>query len=203
MSIASGTKLGRYEIRSKIGEGGMGEVYRAHDEKLNRYVAIKLLTEAFPQSSDRLARFKREAQVLASLNHPNIASIYGLEESNGSMALAMELVEGPTLADRIAAGKLPFDEALAIARQIAAALEAAHERGIVHRDIKPANIKITEAGRVKVLDFGLEKAIEAVRPDQDAIATVKVGGTHAGTILGTPAYMSPEQARARPVDKRI
>src|SRR6185295_4063926 len=135
----------------------MGEVYRAHDEKLNRDVAIKILPDAFAQDSDRLARFKREAQVLASLNHPNIASIYGLEESNGFMALAMELVEGPTLADRIAAGPITLDETSVIARQIAAALEAAHERGIIHRDIKPANIKVTEDDAVKVLDFGLAK----------------------------------------------
>src|SRR5437667_7573950 len=150
MTIAAGTKLGRYEIRSQIGAGGMGEVYRARDEKLNRDVAIKILPEAFAQDSDRLARFKREAQVLASLNHPNIASIYGLEESNGFMALAMELVEGPTLADRLAAGPIPIDEALAIARQIAEALEVAHERGIIHRHIKPANGKLTAAGIAKV-----------------------------------------------------
>src|SRR5437016_1642398 len=132
MTLLSGVKLGRYEIRSKIGEGGMGEVYRARDEKLNRDVAIKILPDAFAQDSDRLARFRREAQVLASLNHPNIASIYGLEESNGFMALVMELVEGPTLADRLASGPIPIDETLAIARQIAAALEAAHERSIIH-----------------------------------------------------------------------
>src|SRR5438309_4404831 len=157
MTIASGTKVGRYEIRSKIGEGGMGEVYRARDEKLNRDVAIKILPEAFAQDSDRLARFKREAQVLASLNHPNIAAIYGLEESDGLRALVMELVEGPTLADHLAAGPIPFDETLAIARQIAAALEAAHERVIIHRDIKPANVKVTDDATVKVLDFGLAK----------------------------------------------
>src|SRR6266704_202468 len=133
MMIAPGTKLGRYEIRSKLGEGGMGEVYRAHDEKLNRDLAIKILPEAFAQDSDRLARFRREAQVLATLNHPNIASIYGLEESNGFMALAMELIEGPTLADRLATCPIPIDEALIFARQIAAPLEAAHERGIIHR----------------------------------------------------------------------
>src|SRR5438309_1919424 len=144
MSLSLGTKLGRYEIRSQIGAGGMGEVYRARDEKLNRDVAIKILPEAFAQDSDRLARFRREAQVLASLNHPNIASIYGLEESNGFMALAMELTEGPTLADRLATGPIPIDEALIFARKIAAALEAAHERGIIHRDIKPANIKVTD-----------------------------------------------------------
>src|SRR5437588_292321 len=144
MTIAADTKLCRYEIRSKSGEGGMGEVYRARDEKLNRDVAIKILPEAFAQDFDRLTRFKREAQVLASLNHPNIVSVYGLEESNGFIALAMELVEGPTLADRLASGPIPIDETLAIARQIAAALEAAHERGIIHRDIKPANIKVTD-----------------------------------------------------------
>src|SRR6266480_1572111 len=152
MTIAAGTKLGRYEIRSPLGAGGMGEVYRARDEKLNRDVAIKILPEAFAQDSDRLARFKREAQVLASLNHPNIASIYGLEESNGFMALAMELVEGPDLANRLATGPIPIDEALDIARQIAAALEAAHERRIIHRDIKPANIKVSDDATVKVLD---------------------------------------------------
>src|SRR5947208_15290903 len=149
MAITAGTRRGRYEIRSKIGAGGMGEVYRARDEKLNRDVAIKILPEAFAQDSDRLARFKREAQVLASLNHPNIASIYGLEESNGFMALAMELVNGPTLADRLANGPIPIDEAVAIARQIAAGLEAAHERNIIHRDIKPANIKVNDDDAVK------------------------------------------------------
>src|SRR6266513_144166 len=152
MTITAGTRLGRYEIRAKIGEGGMGEIYRASDTKLNRGVAIKILPEAFAQDSDRLARFRREAQVLASLNHPNIASVYGLEDSNGFMALAMELVEGPTLADRLAAGSIPIDEVLTIARQIAAALEAAHERGIIHRDIKPANIKVNDDDAVKVLD---------------------------------------------------
>src|SRR5437660_1347599 len=165
MALAIGTKLGRYEIRAKIGEGGMGEVYRASDTKLNRGVAIKILPEAFAHDSDRLARFRREAQVLASLNHPNIASIYGLEESNGFMALAMELIEGPTLADRLATGPIPIDEALIFARQIAAALEAAHERGIIHRDIKPANIKVTSEGTVKVLDFGLAKVFVDEAPD--------------------------------------
>jgi eukaryotic-like serine/threonine-protein kinase len=203
MTIAAGTKLGRYEIRSQIGAGGMGEVYRARDEKLNRDVAIKILPEAFAQDSDRLARFKREAQVLASLNHPNIASIYGLEESNGFMALAMELVEGPTLADRLAAGPIPFDEALTIARQIAAALEAAHERGIIHRDIKPANIKVTDDDAVKVLDFGLAKVFVDEAPDTDlSHSPTLVKGTQAGVILGTAAYMSPEQAKGKTVDKR-
>src|SRR5947208_4411277 len=165
MAITAGTRRGRYEIVSKLGAGGMGEVYRARDTKLNRDVAIKILPEAFAQDSDRLARFKREAQVLASLNHSNLASIYGLEESNGFMALAMELVEGPTLADRLAAGSIPIDEVLTVARQIAAALEAAHERGIIHRDIKPANIKVTDDATVKVLDFGLAKVFADETPD--------------------------------------
>ncbi len=203
MTIAAGTKLGRYEIRSKIGEGGMGEVYLARDEKLNRDLAIKILPEAFAQDSDRLARFRREAQVLASLNHPNIASIYGLEESNGFMALAMELIEGPTLADRLATGPIPIDEALIFARQIAAALEAAHERGIIHRDIKPANIKVTSEGTVKVLDFGLAKVFVDEAPDADlSHSPTLIKGTQAGMILGTAAYMSPEQAKGKTVDKR-
>src|SRR5438132_6073471 len=204
MSLPAGTKLGRYEIRSQIGAGGMGEVYRARDEKLNRDVAIKILPEAFAQDSDRPARFKREAQVLASLNHPNIASIYGLEESNGFMALAMELVEGPTLADRLASGPIPIDETLAIARQMAAALEAAHERGIIHRDIKPANIKVTDDATVKVLDFGLAKvfADEAPAAADLSHSPTLIKGTQAGVILGTAAYMSPEQAKGKPVDKR-
>src|SRR5437588_3137602 len=203
MTIAADTKLGRYEIRSKIGEGGMGEVYRAHDEKLNRDVAIKILTEAFAQDFDRLTRFKREAQVLASLNHPNIASIYGLEESNGFMALAMELVEGPTLADRLASGPIPIDETLTIARQVAAALEAAHERGIIHRDIKPANIKVTDDATVKVLDFGLAKVFADEVPEADlSHSPTLIKGTQAGMILGTAAYLSLEQAKGKVVDKR-
>src|SRR5438132_4033036 len=203
MSLPAGTKLGRYEIRSQIGAGGMGEVYRARDEKLNRDVAIKILPEAFAQDSDRLARFKREAQVLASLNHPNIASIYGLEESNGFMALAMELVEGPDLANRLVTGPIPIDEALAIARQIATALEAAHERGIIHRDIKPANIKVNDDATVKVLDFGLAKVFTDETPDADlSHSPTLIKGTQAGMILGTAAYMSPEQAKGKPVDKR-
>jgi serine/threonine-protein kinase len=181
----------------------MGEVYLARDEKLNRDVAIKMLPEAFAQDSDRLARFKREAQVLASLNHPNIAAIFGLEDSNGFMALAMELVEGPTLADRLAVGSIPIDEALIIARQIAAAVEAAHERGIIHRDIKPANIKVNDETTVKVLDFGLAKvfADETREADLSRSPTL-IRGTQAGMILGTAAYMSPEQAKGKVVDKR-
>ena len=160
MSLPLGTRLGAYEVLAAIGAGGMGEVYRARDARLNRDVALKVLPELFALDPDRLARFKREAQVLASLNHPNIAAIYGFEESNGVQALVLELVEGPTLADRIARGPIPLDEALPIARQIAEALEAAHEQGIIHRDLKPANIKLRPDGTVKVLDFGLAKALE-------------------------------------------
>jgi Tol biopolymer transport system component len=204
MAIASGVRLGPYEVLTLIGRGGMGEVYRASDSKLNRDVALKILPSEFASDPDRLARFKREAQLLASLNHPNIAAIYGLEESNGPRALVLELVEGPTLADRIAEGPIPIDESLPIARQIADALEAAHEKGIVHRDLKPANIKITAAGTAKVLDFGLAKAIvgETTSGDLSQSPTLTVNGTRDGVILGTAAYMSPEQARGKPVDKR-
>src|SRR5215471_8455252 len=160
MALAPGTRVGPYEILAPVGEGGMGEVYLARDTKLQRDVAIKVLPDLFANDSERLARFKREAQVLASLNHPNIAHIHGLEDSDGIHALVMELVEGPTLADRIAKGPIPLDEALPIAKQTAEALEAAHEQGIIHRDLKPANIKVREDGTVKVLDFGLAKALE-------------------------------------------
>jgi len=160
MAIQSGTRLGPYEIISAIGAGGMGEVYRARDTKLGRDVAIKVLPEAFARDAERMARFQREAKVLASLNHPNIATIHGLEDSGGTCALVMELVEGPTLADRIKQGPIPVDEAVRIARQIADALEYAHERGIIHRDLKPANVKVTNDDAVKVLDFGLAKAIQ-------------------------------------------
>src|SRR4249920_372673 len=160
MTLVAGTKFGPYEILSALGAGGMGEVYRARDSKLNRDVALKVLPAAFANDVERMARFQREAQILASLNHPNIASIYGLEESGGVRALVMELVEGPTLAERVAQGPIPLDEALPIAKQIAEALEAAHEKGISHRDLKPANIKVTSQGVVKVLDFGLAKLAE-------------------------------------------
>ena len=210
MSLAPGTRLGAYEVISPIGAGGMGEVYRARDTRLHRDVAIKVLPEMFSADADRLARFKREAHVLASLSHPNIASIHGLEETSSGSALVLELVEGPTLAERIARGALPLDEALQIARQIADALEAAHEHGIIHRDLKPANIKLTRDDRVKVLDFGLAKAVEAddgpakaghyVLSQSPTITSPAM--THGGMILGTAAYMSPEQARGRPVDKR-
>src|SRR5574341_2589334 len=168
MSLSAGTRLGSYEIAALIGEGGMGQVYRATDTNLKRAVAIKVLPESVATDRDRLARFQREAEVLALLNHPNIAAIYGLERSDGMTALVMELVEGPTLADRIAQGPIPIDEALPIARQIAEALEGAHEQGIIHRDLKPANIKVRPEGTVKVLDFGLAKltseATEASAP---------------------------------------
>jgi eukaryotic-like serine/threonine-protein kinase len=160
MAIQSGTHLGPYEIISAIGAGGMGEVYRARDPKLGRDVAIKVLPEAFARDAERMARFQREAKVLASLSHPNIATIYGLEDSGSTRALVMELVEGPTLADRIKQGPIPVDESVRIARQIADALEYAHERGIIHRDLKPANVKVTNDDVVKVLDFGLAKALE-------------------------------------------
>jgi serine/threonine protein kinase len=181
----------------------MGEVYRARDSKLNRDVAIKVLPDGFAQDAERVARFQREAQVLASLNHPNIAAIYGLEESGSVLALVMELVEGPTLADRIAAGPIPVDESLSIAKQIAEALEVAHERGIVHRDLKPANVKVTPDDTVKVLDFGLAKVLANETPDSDlSHSPTLLKGTQAGMILGTAAYMSPEQAKGKAVDKR-
>ena len=157
--LAAGVRVGPYEIVAPLGEGAMGEVYRARDTKLNRDVALKVLPERFALDPDRLARFTREAQMLATLNHPNIGAIYGLEESNGAQALVLELVEGPTLADRIALTTIPVDEALTIARQVAEALEAAHEKGIIHRDLKPANVMVTPEGQVKVLDFGLAKAV--------------------------------------------
>ena len=204
MALAPDTKLGPYSVVASIGAGGMGEVYRACDSKLGRDVALKVLPEAFARDTDRLARFQREAKVLASLNHPNIASIYGLEDSGTTHALVMELVEGPTLADRIKAGAIPVEESLRIAHQIADALEYAHERGIVHRDLKPANVKVTSDDAVKVLDFGLAKAIEgdAASIDIATSPTMSRMATMAGVLLGTAAYMSPEQAKAKPVDRR-
>ncbi len=192
---------GHFHIVSVLGRGGMGEVYRARDTNLKRDVALKLLPGTLALDPDRLARFKREAQVLASLNHPNIGAIYGLEESNGVQALVLELVEGPTLADRIAQGPIPADDALPIARQIAEGLEAAHEKGRIHRDLKPANIKITPEGVVKLLDFGLAKAAEEPATPADS-PTLTVSATRPGIILGTASYMSPEQAAGKPVDKR-
>jgi serine/threonine protein kinase len=193
LMLATGTRLGPYEIHGIIGTGGMGEVYRAHDTKLRRDVALKVLPQSFANDRERITRFRREARLLAALNHPNIASIYGLEESNGGIALVMELVEGQTLAERITSEPLRIEEALRVAKQIADALEAAHERGIVHRDLKPANVKITPEGVVKVLDFGLGKIL---KPGGSPTAT------RSGVILGTAAYMSPEHARGAAMDKR-
>ena len=201
----SGTKLGPYAILAPLGAGGMGEVYRARDSKLNRDVALKILPAMFTDDAERMARFRREARVLASLNHPNIGSIYGLEEWNNFRVLVLELVEGPTLADRITGGAVPLEEALAIARQIAEAVAYAHEKGVTHRDLKPANIKITPEGNVKVLDFGLAKVLEGPKNlDSDPSQSPTFGNptTLEGMILGTAAYMSPEQAKGRPVDKR-
>ena len=196
-------QISHYHILSKIGAGGMGEVYRARDSRLNRDVAIKVLPDGCAQDAERLARFQREAQVLASLNHSNIAAIYGFEQSETTCALVMELVEGPTLAERMATGPLPVDESLAIARQIAEALEAAHERGIIHRDLKPANIKVTPDGLVKVLDFGLAKIFEEQAAETElSHSPTLIKGTQAGVILGTAAYMSPEQAQGKVIDKR-
>ena len=210
-----GTRLGPYEITAKLGEGGMGEVYRATDTKLKREVAIKVLPAAFTADKERLARFEREAQVLAQLHHPNIASIFGLEESDGTKALVMELVEGPTLAERLESGALPFSECLSVALQIAQALEEAHEKGIVHRDLKPQNVKASIEGKVKALDFGLAKAMDPAAGSAASAAALArsptlmqsptltaVHGTQLGVILGTAAYMAPEQARGATVDKR-
>ena len=200
----TGRRLGIYELHERVGAGGMGEVYRARDTRLQRDVAVKILPEAFAADSDRRSRFEREARVLASLNHPNIATIHGFEDGDGIHALVMELVDGVTIADRILRGAVPVSEALAIARQIADALDAAHERGIVHRDLKPANIKLTSSGLVKVLDFGLAKAVndDAAVPEMSNATTVTHGVTQEGRIVGTPGYMSPEQMRGEPVDKR-
>jgi eukaryotic-like serine/threonine-protein kinase len=204
MTIAIGTKLGPCEITGAIGAGGMGEVYRAHDTSLGRDVAIKVLPDSFARDAERLARFQREAKVLAALNHANIASIYGLEDSGSTHALVMELAEGPTLADRVKQGPIPIEEALPIAKQIADALEYAHEKGIIHRDLKPANVKVSADDTVKILDFGLAKAVEGEASEMDIAnsPTLTRMATQAGVLLGTAAYMSPEQAKAKPVDRR-
>ena len=206
MVLSQGDRVGSYEVVAAIGAGGMGEVYRARDTKLNREVALKILPDAFADDADRLARFKREAQLLASLNHPRIGAIHGIEETNRVHALVLEFIDGPTLADVIAGGPVALDEALAIATQVADALEAAHEQGIVHRDLKPANIKLRPDGAVKVLDFGLAKALEpAVAFGTSATISPTITSpamTQLGVILGTAAYMSPEQAKGRPADKR-
>jgi serine/threonine protein kinase len=205
LTLAPGTRLGVYEVVAQIGEGGMGQVFRATDTKLKRQVAIKILPPSLAADRDRLARFQREAEVLASLNHPHVAGIYELEESEGVFALVMELVEGEELSQRIARGAIPIAEALPLAKQIAEALEAAHEQGIIHRDLKPANTKVRADGTVKVLDFGLAKAMEPVGAsgtNATVSPTLSLHATMAGVILGTAAYMSPEQARGKAVDKR-
>src|SRR5436190_4233487 len=203
MALSAGTRVGSYEIVSWLGTGGMGEVYRARDSRLGRDVALKILLPSFTANSDRIARFQREARLLASLTHPNIAAIYGIEDEGYSPALVLELVDGDTLDDRLRRGSLPQSEALAAAHQIANALDAAHSAGIVHRDLKPSNIKITPDGVVKVLDFGLAKAF-ATDGSSSSLPepTVTAHSTIAGVILGTAAYMSPEQARGQPLDKR-
>jgi Tol biopolymer transport system component len=203
MALETGTRFGPFEVVEQIGSGGMGEVWRATDTSLKRDVAVKALPESFAADADRVARFQREAEILASLNHPNIATIHGLEKAESQTVIVMELVEGPTLADRIAEGPLPPDEALSIARQVADALEAAHDGGIVHRDLKPANIKLKDDGTIKVLDFGIAKAFEPLGTTSGGSSPVMTTPvTHTGIILGTAAYMSPEQARGKPIDKR-
>ena len=206
MPLTPGARLGAYAVTAEIGRGGMGEVYQARDTKLDRDVALKVLPDAFTSDPDRLARFEREAKVLASLNHPNIGHIYGLEEAEGTKALVLELVEGPTLADRIADGPIPVDDALPIAKQIAEALEAAHEQGIIHRDLKPANVKVKADGTVKVLDFGLAKAFQpeasGASASESPTISLTAAATQMGMVIGTAAYMSPEQAKGKTVDKR-
>src|SRR5687768_1793098 len=210
MALTAGQRLGVYEVTGPIGAGGMGEVYRARDTRLGRDVALKVLPEVFAADPERLARFDREAQLLAALNHSHIAGIHGLEEGGAVRALVMELIEGDTLAERINGQPIPLEEALGLARQIADALEAAHEQGIVHRDLKPANIKITPGGVVKVLDFGLVKLNDPNasnapnRPSASMSPTVvSPAMTTVGVLLGTAAYMAPEQARGRPTDRRV
>ncbi len=200
-----GTTISHYKVLEKIGEGGMGEVYRATDTKLNRDVALKILPQQFASDTQRMGRFQREAEVLASLDHPNIGQIYGIEEAGKTKALVLQLIGGPTLAERIAQGSIPVEDALKIALQIAEGLEAAHEKGVIHRDLKPANIKITPEGQVKILDFGLAKALEGETPpgtDLSQSPTLTAAATQQGVILGTAAYMSPEQARGEATDKK-
>ena len=199
-----GKKVGNYLIDSRIGAGGMGEVYKARDTRLGRSVAVKVLPDGLARDLDRIARFEREAQVLASLNHANVAALYGIEEHDSQHFLIMELVDGETLAERIARGRLAVAEALEIARQILEGLEAAHEKGIIHRDLKPANIKITSEGKVKILDFGLAKAMESTVPNPQLSnsPTLSMAASSAGVILGTAGYMSPEQAKGAATDGR-
>src|SRR5687767_2453318 len=203
MTLVPGTKHGPYEIVAPLGAGGMGEVYRARDSRLHRDVAIKALPSSLSNDPERLGRFQREARLLAALNHPNVAAIYGLEEAGGSPYLVMECVEGETLAAKLAAGPLPVEDALGVTVQIAAGIAAAHDAGVIHRDLKPANVMVRPDGSVKVLDLGLARTVEAsATTDPSLSPTVTSGATGTGVILGTAAYMSPEQARGRPVDKR-
>ena len=202
MPFSSGARLGPYEILGPLGAGGMGEVYRARDTKLNRDVALKMLPEAYAGDIDRLARLEREALLLASLNHPNIAIVHGLEEAGGIRALVMELVDGPTLAERIVQGPIPLDDTLAIARQIADALQAAHDLGVIHRDLKPANIKVRRDSTVKVLDFGLAKMLDAQPASGSLSNSPTMMASMPGLLLGTAAYMSPEQAKGQDADRR-
>ncbi len=204
MTFAPGARLGPYEIVAPLGAGGMGEVYRAVDTRLKRQVAVKVLPASVASDPERLARFQREAEVLASLNHPHIAAIHGLEEADGVRAIVMELIEGEDLAARIAHGPVPLDQALVLAQQIAGALEVAHEQGIVHRDLKPANIRVRPDGTVKVLDFGLAKVIAptAGLPQDDSPTLTRDGLTNQGAFLGTVGYMSPEQINGQPASKR-
>ena len=204
MPITPGKRLGAYEVLAPLGAGGMGEVFRARDTKLGRDVALKVLPELFAQDPERLARFEREARLLASLSHPRVAAIYGIEHADGVHFLVLELAAGESLAARLERGALPLQECVEVARQLADGLEAAHERGIVHRDLKPGNVQIAADGRVTVLDFGLAKAFapESGAVDASQSPTVTSGGTRYGVILGTSAYMSPEQARGQAVDKR-
>src|SRR5512139_96643 len=200
-----GLSLSHYRIIEKLGQGCRGEVYHAEDTNLSRQVAIKVLPDIFAGDAERLARFEREAKLLASLNHPNIAAIHGLEEHEGKRFIVLELVEGQTLAERLHKGPLPVEEALEVCRQIAEGLEAAHEKGIIHRDLKPANVKVTPDGKVKVLDFGLARAMhdQAASADQSHSPTITAEMTRPGVVLGTAAYMSPEQAKGKAVDKRV
>src|SRR5687768_2938471 len=205
MALQPGSRLGPYRIDGAIGAGGMGEVYRAHDTTLHRDVAVKVLPELIAQQPERVSRFTREAQLLAALNHPNIAAIYGVEDAGGSLALVLEYVDGETLAERMDRGRMPLADILPIALQICRALESAHEKGVIHRDLKPANVKIATDGTVKVLDFGLAKALEPDVPEPQNLSqspTLSVAATTAGVLLGTVGYMAPEQARGMAVDRR-
>jgi len=203
MSLTPGTTFDHYEVLESIGAGGMGEVYKARDIKLGRDVAIKVLPDAVAHDEERLARFEREAKLLASVNHPAIATLHGLEDIDGTRFLVMELVEGETLAERIAREPIPIDEAIALFQQVADGLEAAHEKGVIHRDLKPSNIMITLRGGIKILDFGLAKVFEGAQAGADpSQSPTLTKGTAVGAIMGTASYMSPEQARGKSVDKR-